>query len=145
MALYNLTGHRRCSADCRKTACKHLTALLQIRAYIRSFVKILIETNVNISNEHNFLMFIQVLTTLHCKQTLHKPLLGLSTLHMSQWSLHFHNLRKMKFISSTYKTEYHYELLAESKIFNFHVWLETVCLPGMNIRFIFPLWYFCLW
>ena len=46
MALYNL----RCSAVSRRTACKCFNASV-LAAYIKVFVKILIERTVNISNE----------------------------------------------------------------------------------------------
>ena len=44
--------HRRCSAVSRKTAFKCFTASF-FSAYIKVFVKVLTETNVNISNELN--------------------------------------------------------------------------------------------
>ena len=53
MAFCNLIGRRRCSAVSEKTACKYFSGSFFI-AYIKFFVKVLIETNVNISNELNF-------------------------------------------------------------------------------------------
>ena len=53
MTLYNLIGRRRYSTVSTKTACQYLTA--SILALILDFVdKILMEINVNISNELNF-------------------------------------------------------------------------------------------
>ena len=48
----NLIGRWCCSAVSRKTACKCFTAS-SFSVYIRLFVKVLIEKNVNISNELN--------------------------------------------------------------------------------------------
>ena len=52
VALYNLIGRRRCSAVSRKPASKYLTASILALKYF--FVRVLIETKVNISNELNF-------------------------------------------------------------------------------------------
>ena len=55
MALYNLIG--RCAVTCsavrRKTVCKCFTASILVLISV-FFIKILIETNVNISNELSF-------------------------------------------------------------------------------------------
>ena len=49
MASYNLIGRRRYSAVSRKTACKSFSA--SILGLCKVFVKVLIDTDVNISNE----------------------------------------------------------------------------------------------
>ena len=50
MTLYDLTGRWSCSAVSRKTACKYFIASI-FSAYIRLFIEVFIETNVNLSNE----------------------------------------------------------------------------------------------
>ena len=55
-------------------------------AYIRFFVKVLIETNVNISNE---LHFSDVYQSLNYIGVLAKFTWGSLTLHANQYSLHF--------------------------------------------------------
>ena len=50
MALYNLIGHWRCSAVRRITASKCFIASI-LGAYVRCFVKVLVERNVNVSTE----------------------------------------------------------------------------------------------
>ena len=52
MVVYNLVGRRHCSAISRKNAFKCFYCF-DFSAYTRFFVKNLIETNVNISNELN--------------------------------------------------------------------------------------------
>ena len=54
MVLYNLIGRRRFSVGAVSRKQRVNVLLLQFCAYIRFVVKILIETNVNISNELNF-------------------------------------------------------------------------------------------
>ena len=57
--------------------------------YIRFFIKVLIEKNVNISNEHNFSEVYGSVNYIGSRAF---------TLHASQCSLFFDKLRKMKFI-----------------------------------------------
>ena len=49
IAFYNLIGRRRCSAVCRINFTE-----FNFNAYTRFYVKVLIATNVNVSNELNF-------------------------------------------------------------------------------------------
>ena len=53
MAFCNLIGSHHCSAVSKKTACKCFTASI-LALILDFFVKVLTETNVNISSELNF-------------------------------------------------------------------------------------------
>ena len=70
-------------------------------ANIRVFVKVLTETNVNISKELHF-SDVKRKCKLHwgCKKSLYEPLWGSFTLHAAQYSLHF---RSVNYIGSLAK------------------------------------------
>ena len=89
MAFYSLIGRQHCS-DSRKTRCKSFTASF-FSTYIRFFVKVLIETNVNISNELNFS---NVYRRVNYLVSLAKLTWGSFTLYVTQCSVHFDKQQK---------------------------------------------------
>ena len=67
--------------------------------YIRFFVKVSIERNVNISNELNFSDVYRSVNDTGSLAKFHELLLGSFTLHATQFSLHFDKPQKNKLLN----------------------------------------------